>query len=252
MVSVYRFVAMSGHPAARAARSIRQRVLDFTLPAPRPLVLPIVWTFLALRAAYYFAVRVFVCEPFFKASCRRCGRGVRTGVYIHWIQGPGQIIVGDGVLVDGKCAFSFAARYCESPTLEIGDLTEIGHGCRFTVGKRITIGRRCHLSSSVWMFDSSGHPSDAGRRAAGLPADDADVRPITLGNDVWIGSCAMIHPGVSLGDGCVVSAGSVVLTDVPPNTIVAGNPARQIVSLPRAVVSRPEAAANGRLGVART
>jgi maltose O-acetyltransferase len=66
---------------------------------------------------------------------------------------------------------------------------------------------------------------------AGEPARYEDVRPITVGDNVWIGTGAIIFPGVTIGDNSVVSTGSVVMTDVPANVIVAGNPARKIATL---------------------
>ena len=144
-----------------------------------------------------------------------CGRGVRTDVYIHWIQGRGNLIVGDDVLMDGKCSITFASRYSANPTLTIGDHSGIGHGCRFTIGKRITIGRHCRIAADVWMFDSSGHPLDAAARQAGDSPRPDDVRPITIGDNVWIGGRAIIHPGVTIGDHSIVSAGAVVMSDVP-------------------------------------
>jgi len=50
--------------------------------------------------------------------------------------------------------------------------------------------------------------------------------PITIGNDVWIGVGAILLPGVTIGDGAIVSAGAVVAGDVPPYAIVGGSPAR--------------------------
>ena len=120
-------VATSKHPAARLARRAYRALRSFSLPAPKVVVRPMLWVYLGLRAAYYFAYRVFVCEPLFKAYCTKYGRGLRTGVYIHWVQGSGEIILGDNVLVDGKCSFSFAARLSDRPVLEVGDHTLIHH-----------------------------------------------------------------------------------------------------------------------------
>lgn len=237
MASLYQFLATSDHPAARAVRRLRRGILEVTLPAPRVVVKPMLWSFLCLRAAYFFGKRLLICEPLFKAYCRSYGRGVRTGVYIHWVQGKGEIILGDDVLVDGKCSFSFAARYAARPTLSVGDHTEIGHNCRFSVGKRIAIGRHCHIASDVWMLDSSGHPADPEARLAGLPPSPDEVRPVVIEDNVWIGSRSVIFPGVRIGEGSVVSAASVVTIDVPPNTLVAGNPARKV----RSLVARPVA-----------
>ena len=228
-------LSTSDRPAARAVRRVRRAVATFTLPAPRHLIRPALWTFLAVRGVLYFFYRVLVCEPLFKASCSSCGKGVRTDVFIHWVRGRGNLIVGDHVLMDGKCSITFAARYVPDPTLIIGDHSGIGHGCSFAIGKRITIGRHCRIASGVWMFDSSGHPVDAEARRAGLPATAADVRPITIGDNVWIGGRAIIHPGVTIGNHSVVSAGSVVMSDVPAHAVVAGNPARTVMATRRDV-----------------
>jgi acetyltransferase-like isoleucine patch superfamily enzyme len=230
MAGFYRTLATSDHPAARAARGVRRWVRNFSLPAPRVLAVPVVRAFLAARAVWHFGLRVFVCEPFLKAHCARYGRGLKTDVYLHWIRGRGDIVLGDDVLLDGKCSITFAARFVDRPRLEVGDRTGIGHGCVFTVGKLIRIGRNCRISSDVWVFDSHGHPTDPDRRRAGLPPDESDVHPVEIGDNVWIGRRAIIFPGVTIGSGSAVSAGAVVTSDVPPDTVVAGNPARRVAS----------------------
>jgi serine acetyltransferase len=227
----HRFLIRSHHPLARGARSAYRVLGRFTLPAPRILVVPALSVYLLLRYLAHFFWRILVCEPLFKAYCTRYGRGLRTDVYVHWVQGKGEIVIGDDVLVDGKCSFTFASRFTERPALEIGDRSGIGHGCGFTVAKRITIGRDCRIAGGVYMFDSSGHPSNPGARRAGAAPDPEDVKPITLGDNVWVGRNAMIFPGVTIGTGSVVSAGAVVMSEVPPNTVVAGNPARRVASL---------------------
>jgi acetyltransferase-like isoleucine patch superfamily enzyme len=229
MTSSYKFLATSDHPVARAARGLRRGIQGLTLPAPRLLVKPMLWSFLGLRSVYYLGKRLLICEPLFKAYCQRYGRGIRTGVYIHWVQGKGDIILGDHVLIDGKCNFSFASRFSPRPTLTIGDATVVGHNCRFTVGKEITIGRHCLIASDVWIFDSPGHPADPDARLAGLPPAPTEVRPIVIEDNVWIGSRSIICPGVTIGTGSIVSAGSIVASDVPANTLMAGNSLRRAV-----------------------
>lgn len=229
---IHHFIATSQHPVARAAKRAYWRLHAFSLPAPRAVVRPALWAYLGARSAYYFAKRVLVCEPLFKAYCTRYGRGVRTGVYVHWVQGRGVIALGDGVLVDGKCSFAFAASYSPDPTLEVGEHSLISHDCSFTIGRRITIGRHCLISRGVWMFDASGHPTDPAERLSGRPAPAEKVRPIVIGDNVWIGSRCLILPGTTIGEGSVVSAGSVVRGDVAPYSVVAGNPARVVASLP--------------------
>jgi len=220
------WVASSDHPLAYAARKTRRVALTFSLPAPALIVRPMLAIYMALRESYYFLVRLLICEPLFKAYCTQYGRGLRTGVYIHWVQGRGKLILGDNVLVDGKCSFLFTVRYLKDPTLRVGDNTVIGHGCTFTVGRQITIGKHCLIAGGVHMFDAPGHPTDPSLRKMGAPANADDVRPIVIHDNAWIGEHSIVFPGVVVGEGSVVAMGSVVVNEVPPYTIVAGNPAR--------------------------
>ncbi|SIO61456.1 Hexapeptide repeat of succinyl-transferase [Singulisphaera sp. GP187] len=227
----YRYrLAQSQHPAARILRRLYWGVQTFSLPAPRYVIKPMLWAYLALRELYYFAMRVCICEPLFKAACRRHGRRLRTGVFIHWIKGKGDIVIGDDVEFGGKCDIMFAARFTPNPTLEVGDRTCV-RGTTFSIGRRISIGNDCLIAMGVKMFDSNGHQSDPEARLAGLPPEFEDVRPITIADNVWIGQMSIVTPGVNIGEGSIVSAGSVVLGDVPPYTVVAGYPARKIGSL---------------------
>ncbi len=241
MFNAYRFAALSQHPAARLARKLYWGIRGFSLPAPRVVIRPMLWIFLAVRSVYYFVMRVFLCEPLFKGYCKSFGKGLHTDVYIHWVDGKGDILVGDDVMVDGKCSFVFTQRFSERPTLLIGSHTKIHHGCSFVVGKRITIGDHCLLAGGIRVADSNGHPTDPEARRAGLPPRPEDVRPVAIGSNVWIGSDAVILPGVTIGEGSVVAACAVVRSDVEPYTIVAGNPARQVATLqnPHAASAAP-------------
>ena len=201
------------------------------MPAPRILTLPAVGLFLAIRSTYYFIARVFFCEPFFKTYCTSYGKNLHTGVFFHWIQGRGKLIVGNNVTVDGKCSLTFAARYMDHPTLTIGDSSGIGHDTTITVGGRVTIGNNCRIAGGVYIFDAPGHPLDPVARREGKPAPPEDVKPVVIEDDVWIGRGAIIMPGTTIGHGSVVAAGSVVMAPVPANVLVAGNPARQVRTL---------------------
>ena len=225
-MSVHRYLATSPDPLAQAARRLRLAVQNFTLPAPRIIVRPILWAFLAARAGSEYARRVLVCEPLFKAHCARYGRRVRTGAFLHWVCGRGDIVLGDDVLIDGKCHFLFAARFSDCPTLTVGDHSFIGHDCQFTIGRRITIGRHCLIAGQARLYDSDGHSTDPGARLAGLPPPEETVKPIVVNDNVWVGTGALILKGVTIGEGSVVAACAVVTRDIPPGVLVAGNPAR--------------------------
>lgn len=243
MPNLRRAIARSQHPLAKLVRTVYYGINNFSLPIPMVIVRPIVWFYLSLNAIYRFLKRVFIAEPFFKAHCTRFGRNVHTGVYLHWISGKGDLILGNDVTVDGKCSFTFAARFVDRPTLEIGDGSGLSHQCQITVGKRVTIGKYCMIASGVWIFDSSGHSTDPASRLANLPPDPDEVKPIVICDNVWIGRQSKIFPGVTVGEGSVIATGSVVMSDVPAYTVVAGNPARRIATLtpPPSAVTLEEA-----------
>lgn len=102
----------------------------------------------------------------------------------------------------------------------------------------VFVGSFVSIAGDVVMIPGGNHRPDWGttyplRIKLGLAGAHADGHPaskgnIVIGNDVWIGCRAMILSGVTLGDGAVVAAGSVVAKDVRPYAIVAGNPAREI------------------------
>jgi len=238
---LYQTIARSNRWYFKLARDCRRAVRNFSVPSPRVLSVVLIGVVVFVRSVYYFVVRVFFCEPFFKGYCTKYGKNLHTGVFLHWIQGQGELVVGDNVTLDGKCSIGFAARYSDRPMLIIGDHTIIGHNTGFTVGERITVGRHCHISTGVAILDSPGHPLDPVARREGKPAMREDVRPVVIEDDAWIGQRAIILPGVTIGRGSVVAAGSVVMTSVPPNVLVAGNPARQfrMIVQPLPSVSTP-------------
>lgn len=73
-------------------------------------------------------------------------------------------------------------------------------------------------------FYTAGHPIDAEERNKGLEY----ARPITVGNNVWFGAHVCVLPGVTIGDNCVIGAGSVVTKDIPSNSVAVGNPCKVI------------------------
>jgi acetyltransferase-like isoleucine patch superfamily enzyme len=87
------------------------------------------------------------------------------------------------------------------------------------------------------MFDSPGHPAGPAARLDNLPPSDGEIKPILIEDNVWLGGRSVVFPGVTIGEGSIVAACAVVTSDIPAYSIVAGNPARRIGTLPRDVVS---------------
>jgi acetyltransferase-like isoleucine patch superfamily enzyme len=231
MANLRRAVALGNTPATRLARDTYRALRRFHVPVPRAVGRPLLAAYNAARGLYYVAVRLFVCEPLFKAACKSYGRNVTTGVFVHYVVGNGDIVVGDDANIDGKSSFVFGARFSERPLLEIGARTYVGHRCSFSVSSRITVGSDCYIAGGCYFLDSPGHPLEPAKRLAHLPPDPEQIKPVTIGNNVWIGTEAMIMPGVTVGEGSVVAARSVVTADVPPYTVAAGAPARAIKRL---------------------
>jgi acetyltransferase-like isoleucine patch superfamily enzyme len=105
----------------------------------------------------------------------------------------------------------------------------VGCDCGFTgatlvAEQHIEIGNRVLIGANASIVDTDFHPLSTERRHENINAGTS--RPIEIGDDVFIGMNSLVLKGVTLGDACVVGAGSVVSNDVPPKAVVAGNPAR--------------------------
>jgi len=93
----------------------------------------------------------------------------------------------------------------------------------------IKIGNKCLIGSSVEILSSDFHNIEpADRWNSVVPPISYDV---ILGDNVWVGNSAKILKGVSVGDNAVIAAGSIVVKNVPPNVVVAGNPAIEVKKL---------------------
>jgi maltose O-acetyltransferase len=96
--------------------------------------------------------------------------------------------------------------------LQIGSSSNFNYGSSYEAYEQVTIGQRCLFASMVRISDRT-----QGRTA-----------PVVIGDDVWVAHGAIIEAGVTVGNGSVVAAGSVVTKDVPPKSLAIGNPARSM------------------------
>lgn len=107
--------------------------------------------------------------------------------------------------------------------ITIGHHVVIGRNCTINDVCEVKIGDNCVIGPNVNIF-TAGLPIDPKKRQGGQGPQMG--KPITIEQDCWIGGGAIILPGRTIGKGSTVGAGSIVTKDVPPFTIVAGNPAR--------------------------
>ena len=109
--------------------------------------------------------------------------------------------------------------------LRVGEGTVWGIGCILNADGGISIGKNVLLGYYVTIHSSNHVYTDTQKpiRTQGWIKD-----PVVIGDDVWIGAKSTILPGVHIGDGCIIGAGSVVTHNVPAYTVCAGNPAELI------------------------
>ena len=146
--------------------------------------------------------------------------------FAHFTPAPCSVHLGRGarLSVTGTVQIHRGTRVFvnDGGVLEIGPRTFINDCSTLTCFERLSIGSGCSISWNTNILDTNVHELVIN----GVPRPRS--QRVTIGDNVWIGTGAVVLPGVTIGDGAVVGAGSVVTCDVPPEAVVAGNPARII------------------------
>lgn len=169
-------------------------------------------------------------EPLFKLQLAKYGAGLELRGGIPAIIGGLRVEIGENVTMHGSTVL-LGAKVFREPRLVIGDGTHCGAYLSVYVGCDITIGRHVLIANRVSLITYDGHPVDPALRLTGAPAGPESSRPIHIGDNAWICTGAFIMKGVTIGEGSIVGANSVVVKDVPPGVLVAGAPARVIREL---------------------
>jgi len=122
----------------------------------------------------------------------------------------------------GSGSFIRPPFFCDyGYNVTLGDDVFVNFNCVMLDVVPITLGDRVQVALAV-QFLAADHPHYAVERASGIEFG----RPITVEDDVWLGGGAILCPGVTVGRGTIIGAGSVVTRDVPPGATAVGNPAR--------------------------
>ena len=134
----------------------------------------------------------------------------------------GRAVFGRGFIAEGDIStVSVVVR--ENATLIIGDDVYMNYGVTIEACHEIRVGNHVLMAPLVSIIDDNRHETE--------PGAVLYKGPIVIGNNVWLARNVAVIPGASIGDGCVIAANSVVCTDIPPNSLAAGAPARVIRKL---------------------
>jgi acetyltransferase-like isoleucine patch superfamily enzyme len=144
---------------------------------------------------------------------------------------PRAVVFGDHVSCYAGCSFSVGPN----GSCSVGNFTLL-NGALVMAEERIEIGSHCLISWNVGIADSDFHPLAPAQRIIDAhalapfykdrpPRPKLKTMPVIISDNVWIGMNAIILKGVTIGENSVVAAGAVVTKSVPPNVVVAGNPA---------------------------
>ena len=155
--------------------------------------------------------------------------------------------IGEGTFLQGPITFHYGCH------TSIGKNVFINFNFTVQDDALVTIGDDCSFGPNVTIV-TPVHPMLPGERKAMLDKDGnvkhlCYAKPVSIAHDCWIGANVVICPGVTVGENCVIGAGSVVTRDIPANSFAAGNPARVIRPITEAdsMIYKPEILADYRI-----
>jgi acetyltransferase-like isoleucine patch superfamily enzyme len=182
-----------------------------------------------IRTIVMRVVSFFYREPLFRCRCEKAGKNMLVTL-LPEVDSNTCLFFGDNVSMHGKLKI-MSGKLFQSPRLVVGNNVHIGHLASFTVNREIVIEDGVLIASNCYFADTDAHPTDAAARAAGEAPPEEKIRPVRICRNAWIGHGCHVLKGVTIGEGSIIAAGSVVVESVPPYSIFAGNPGRVVATL---------------------
>lgn len=193
----------------------------------------------------YRAIQKFIAKPinsafvwafYYENSIISENSYLSSSAYLHNTGNKNNVLIGQNVICRG------ILRSERDGKIIIGDNVYIGDGTIISSFEHVNIGSNILIAHGVNIFDNNSHSIDIDKRQDHYLAilglnkrefniNDILAKKVTIEDDSWLCFNSIILKGVTIGRGSIVSAGSVVTSDVPPYTIVGGNPARVIKHL---------------------
>lgn len=225
------WVKSSGHPLAQLIFQSVSAFRGFELPAPKLIYSPLYHLYGLITGTINAFLRIFFWTPMFKSRLSHSDGQLYLYGGIPYLAGPLDISIGKECRISGKTTITGRSCSQKKPTLIIGKNVDLGWQSTVAVGDEIIIGDNVRIAGQCFLAGYPGHPIDPVARAKGLPELDEQVGSIILKDDVWLASGVKVMAGVTIGEGTIVAAGSVVTKDLPACVIAAGCPAKVVREL---------------------
>lgn len=164
-----------------------------------------------------------------------------TAMCVNELGNRDAIEIGAGGCIRGSIFLQKGEPDGQLPRIKIGKNFYLGGGSIIGVVEEIVIGDNVIIAGETHIFDNNNHPTSPEKRREMSTTGDffgdlwkwnrAEHRPVIIEDNVWIGECCSILKGITIGKGSIVGCRSVVTKNVPPYSIVAGNPAQVVKRL---------------------
>lgn len=213
-----------------------KKLIQFWRKYDFPIHLFVGWMIVCVKISTTFHTAITKLK--FRMLGCHCGKNFKIDGKL-WIraQRKGAIWIGDNVKINSRFGSNLVGltnptvfQCLESGTITIGNNSGLSSAV-LSARSLIAIGEDVKIGGNVRIYDHDYHSLDFKKRRGLEDSLDVKSRPVKIGNDVFIGANAMILKGVTIGDGAIVGAGSVVCRDIPAGQVWAGNPARFIKEL---------------------
>lgn len=176
-------------------------------------------------SVWHFAI----IKPTFQSLSNKVGHSLSIESKTPQVWNNPIINIGNSVTISGHTSFFGCPFITENSIINIGDNSYIGYATTIAIGEKISIGKNVKIAANCFLAGYYGHPTDATDRS--LNKKETNIKEIIIEDNVWIGTNSKIMKNIKIGKNSIISAGSVVIKDVPENVIVAGNPAKIVKKL---------------------